>query len=129
MSRPVTGRDAVSPLPDRRVVTDEGASFGLSQQCQGFVELPLLDSIPQGATEVVSVALPADLPPRALVGISCNDAKPLHQPIQNACWLQVERCCLSKDLINDRHPQLGVVVADWVLAALGVGDVEISSQA
>ena len=128
MSRPVTGRDSVSSLPGRRVFADK-PTLGFSKQCQGFVEVPFLDSIPQVATEVVSVALPADLPPRALVGISCNDAEPLHQPIQNACWLQVERCCLSKDLIDDRHPQLGVVVADWVLAALGVGDVEISSQA
>ncbi|QNJ12256.1 hypothetical protein [Synechococcus sp. M16.1] len=27
------------------------------------------------------------------------------------------------------HPQLGVVIADRVWAALGVGDVEVSSQA
>ena len=46
MSRPVTGRDAVSPLPDHRVVTDQ-AAFGLSQERQGFVEVPFLDPIPQ----------------------------------------------------------------------------------
>ena len=46
MSRPVTGRDAVSPLPDRRVFLDE-AGFGLGQQRQGFVELPLLESVAQ----------------------------------------------------------------------------------
>ena len=128
MSRPVTGRDAVSSLPDRRVEVDE-ASFGLSQQCQGFVEVPSLDLIPQAATDVVSVALPADLPPRALVGIGGNDAEPLHQPIQNSRGLQVKRCCFSEHLIDDRHPQLGVVIADRVWAALGVGDVEVSSQA
>ena len=68
MSRPVTGRDAVSPLstPDRRVELDE-AAFGLGQQRQGFVELPLLESVPQVATEVVSVALPADPPAGALL--------------------------------------------------------------
>ena len=76
MSRPVTGRDAVSPLPDRRVFLDE-AAFGLGQQRQGFVELPLLESVPQVATEVVSVALPADPPAGALLGIGGDGAEPV----------------------------------------------------
>ena len=41
----------------------------------------------------------------------------------------MERLGLSEHLIDDRHPQLGVVIAHWVEAALGVGDVEVSSQA
>ena len=118
----------MSSLPDQRLVVDD-SSFGLGQQCQGFVEVPFLESVTQVATEVVSVAIPADLPLRALFGIGGNDAEPLHQPIQHASRLQMERCCFSEQLIDDCHPQLGVVIADRVWAALGIGDVEVSSQA
>ena len=47
MSRPVTGRDAVSPLPDHRVATEQ-AAFGLSQQSQSFVEAALVGLFPKG---------------------------------------------------------------------------------
>ena len=66
-----------SPLPDRWVELDE-AAFGLGQQRQGFVELPLLESVPQIATEVVSVALEADPPAGALLGIFGDEAESLH---------------------------------------------------
>ena len=127
MSRPVTGRDTVSPLPDRRVFLDE-AAFGLGQQRQGFVELPLLESVPQVATEVVSVALPADSPAGALLGIGCDDAEPLHQSIQQAGGLQVKRHGLGEQLVNNRHRDLDPLVADAIEAALGVDDVMDPSE-
>ena len=127
MSRPVTGRDAVSPLPDRRVFLDE-AAFGLGQQRQGFVELPLLESVPQIATEVVSVALPADPPAGALLGIGGDGAEPLHQSIQQAGGLQVKRHGLGEQLVDDSHRDLDPLVADAIEAALGVDDVMDPSE-
>ena len=61
MSRPVTGRDAVSPLPDHRVATDQ-AAFGFSQRRKGFVEAALVGLFPKGLADVVPVLPPADRP-------------------------------------------------------------------
>ena len=124
MSRPVTGRDAVSPLllPDHRVATDQ-AAFGFSQRREGFVEAALVGLFPKGLADVVPVLPPADRPLGALVGIGDDDAEPLHQSIDQAGGLQVKRHGLGEHLIDDCHHHLDPLVADAIEAALGVNNV------
>ena len=124
MSRPVTGRDAVSPLPDHRVATDQ-AAFGFSQQRQGFVEAALVGLFPKGLADVVPVLLPADRPLGALVGIGGDDAEPLHQSIQQAGGFQVKCHGLGEHLIDDRHHHLDPLVADAIHAVRRGVDVFI----
>ena len=127
MSRPVTGRDAVSPLPDHRVATEQ-AAFGLSQQSQSFVEAALVGLFPKGLADVVPLLLPADLPLGALLGIGGDYAEPFHQSIQQAGGLQVKRHGLGEQLVDDRHHHLDPLVADAIEAALGVDDVMDPSE-
>ena len=78
---------------------------------------------------MVAVASPRDFSVWCPFGIGGDLADLCHRQVQGVPGLRMERLGLSEHLIDDRHPQLGVVIADWVEAALGVGDVEVPSQA
>ena len=111
----------------RRVELDE-AAFGLGQQRQGFVELPLRFR-PADRDRGGFGCASADLPAGALLGVFGDGAEPLHQSIQNAGGLQVKRHGLGEHLIDDRHHHLNPLVADAIEAALGVDDVMGPSEA